>query len=564
MFRKTQTNKQINAFSSPGTYFGKSSSKFYESAASWHNQFRKNVVNQIDETIFEVLFDEKNGAPNASVRILVGMMILKEGHGWSDEQLFEQCNYNLLVRSALGLLNMEDAAPVPSTYYLFRHNIVAYNGKHSDDLFKKCQEQITRNQILEFDVSGKKIRMDSKLLGSNIAWYSRYELIHETLRLFMEERQEAIHEKSLSQEELELIKSIEREGGNKVVYRSTREEIGTRLVRLGELMWHFTALFKDDDQGEYQTLKSVFEQQYSVESDQIVLPKANEEISAQSIQSPHDRECTYRNKDGNKVKGYSVNVTETCDEPEKKEQPALNLITDIQVDTVSTADNDFLQAAVKNSSEVLPEKIESINADGAYHSPENQDYCKGKEINLLLSAIQGSVPRYDLELDESDKLKVTDLETKQIIIAQLVKQRKETGKKKWRISTEEGKYRYFDQQSIANAALRRKLKDIPIEELNRRNNVEATIFQMGYHYSNDKSRYRTLAKHKLWAYSRALWVNHVRITKYVGWVCQNLYFSFKHACDSVNYYFYMQIYANILFLIRCELAPPKNSMCMAF
>jgi hypothetical protein len=60
------------------------------------------------------------------------------------------------------------------------------------------------------------------------------------------------------------------------------------------------------------------------------------------------------------------------------------------------------------------------------------------------------------------------------------------------------------------------LRDTPKEELNRRNNIEATIFQMGFHYSNDKSRYRGLAKHKLWAYSRALWVNFVRLQKYIA------------------------------------------------
>lgn len=46
--------------------------------------------------------------PNASIRVLVGMMSLKEGQGWSDEQLFEQCRYNLLVRSALGVMNLTD------------------------------------------------------------------------------------------------------------------------------------------------------------------------------------------------------------------------------------------------------------------------------------------------------------------------------------------------------------------------------------------------------------------------------------------------------------------------
>jgi hypothetical protein len=103
-------------------------------------------------------------------------------------------------------MTLEDAVPVPSTYYLFRRNLVAYATEHDIDLFKKCQNQITASQILEFNVSGKQIRMDSKLIGSNIAWLSRYELIHETLRIFIAEREEFIFKKSLSKEEFSLIK----------------------------------------------------------------------------------------------------------------------------------------------------------------------------------------------------------------------------------------------------------------------------------------------------------------------------------------------------------------------
>ncbi len=169
------------------------------------------------------------------------MMILKEGQGWSDEQLFENREYNLLIRSSLGLMSLEDAEPVPSTYYLFRRNLVEYARAHGEDLFKKCQEQITRDQILEFNVEGKQVRMDSKLIGSNIAWYSRYELIHETLRLFIAEREEHIFKKSLPKEMFSLIESIRDEKGNKVVYRSTKAEIDARFVELGELMHRFLA-----------------------------------------------------------------------------------------------------------------------------------------------------------------------------------------------------------------------------------------------------------------------------------------------------------------------------------
>jgi len=78
------------------------------------------------------------------------------------------------------------------------------------------------------------------------------------------------------------------------------------MIELGKLMYRFIELFKRYDYGMYGTLKTVFEQQYSVSSEKIILPLENEKVSAKSIQSPHDTDCHYRNKDGNMVKGYST------------------------------------------------------------------------------------------------------------------------------------------------------------------------------------------------------------------------------------------------------------------
>lgn len=60
----------------------------------------------------------------------------------------------------------------------------------------------------------------------------------------------------------------------------------------------------------------------------------------------------------------------------------------------------------------------------------------------------------------------------------------------------------------------KKISSIPQQILNIRNNVEATIFQLGFHYPNDKSRYRGLIKHKMWAHIRCLWINFVRILNF--------------------------------------------------
>lgn len=563
MFKKSVEHKQLDAFSSPIEYLKDSSMNYYLKNDSWHNLFRKQVVTRVDESIFSVLYTELTGAPNASIRVLVGMMILKEAHGWSDEQLFESCNFNLLTRSALGLMTLEDAVPVASTYYLFRRHLVFYSTEHGVDLFKKCQEQITASQILEFNVSGKQVRMDSKLLGSNIAWLSRYELIHETLRLFIAEREEFIYKKSMSKDEFSLIKSIQNETGNKVVYRSTKSEIDTRLIALGKLMYRFVLLFKSNNYGEYQTLKSVFEQQYSVSKDKMVLPLENQKISAKSVQSPHDTDAHYRDKDGNKVKGYSANITETCDQPAQDGKPVLNLITDIQVEVITTQDNSYLEPALTATQEILPNNIEKAYTDGAYNSVENQEYCQNNDINLLLSAMQGATPRYEVKLDEQDNnsLIVTDIKTGNTTKAQQVKTRKDPTLKKWKIKTEEGSYRYFDMESVRAAALRQKLKDIPIGETSIRNNVEATIFQLGYHYSNDKSRYRGLAKHKLWAYSRSMWINFVRIMKYVTQLCQRTLWGQKTPEYIINICYNMQI---IVFAFVTKIITYKNPKIMHF
>ena len=563
MFKKSEKHKQLDAFSSPMEYLKDSTMNYYLKNESWHNQFRQHVVMQVDESIFSVLYVKGKGAPNASIRVLIGMMILKEGQGWSDEQLFESCEFNLLVRGALGLMTLEDSAPVASTYYLFRRNLVEYNKEHQVDLFKNCQAQITKSQILEFNVSGKQVRMDSKLIGSNIAYYTRYELIHETLRLFIAEREEFIYKKSMTKDEFSLIKSILGETGNKVVYRSTKLEIDARFIALGRLMYRFVGLFKPNSYGQYQTLKAVFEQQYSVSKEKIVLPLENEKISAKSIQSPHDTDCHYRDKDGNKVKGYSANITETCDEQPKNGAPVLNLITDTQVEVVSTSDCSFLQQALTDSQAIIPNEIEKVYADGAYNSVDNQDYCQNNTIDLLLTAMQGAIPRYDLSLDSQDenKLIVIDNKTGKSIEAKKVIVRKDLTKKKWSIKTEEGKYRYFDMESIRAAKLRQKLKEIPIEESNIRNNVEATIFQLGYHYSNDKSNYRTLAKHKLWAYSRSIWVNFVRILKYVTQICQRTLAWLKSPKLIVNICIKLQIIASF---VLAKIITNKNPKIIHF
>jgi hypothetical protein len=503
MFKKTSNKSQLGVFSNPNSFLTDRSERFYEENRSWHNLFKTQVTLRVEESLFEPLYSKETGSPNSSVRIMVAMMILKEANRWSDSQLFEQCRFNLLVRRALGLINMDDPIPTESTYYLFRKRIVEHERQGNPNLLEETFTAVTKGQAKDFQVSGRSIRMDSKLLGSNIAWLSRYELVHETLRFFCSKTDITKLESTLSLSELELVKSLLAEKGNKVVYRSSGEEVRIRLIDLGMLAYRLLIVFEGSSEDHYLTVSRLFEEQFDVSEQKTVIPKPKESISSDSIQSPHDTDCNYRNKDGNQVKGYSVNVTESCD------KDGLNLISGVEVKKANAADNGFLEKGVIQAGEAFCDPVEKIHTDGAYHSPSNQEFVAKKKAELILNAIQGPKGRYDLGLDENGILTVKDLKTDISVEALKMK-----NGKKWRIKTDE-RYRYFTDKEITASQLRKKIENIPQQVLNIRNNVEATIFQLGYHYPNDKTRYRGLVRHKMWANMRCLWVNFVRIVKHV-------------------------------------------------
>jgi hypothetical protein len=407
MFKKSSGSGQLDIFTSPKYLFAGNSLKMYEDKNAWHNQFWKQVTMRIDENIYRPLNCEDNGTPNASVRVLVAMMVLKEAEGLSDQKLFENCRFNLLVRSALGLHNANDPLPTESTYYLFCKRIQDYAKAHNENLFETMFSQITKGQCAEFEVSGKRIRMDSKLLGSNIAWLGRYELIHETLRLFYNQVK---HSSELDKTIRDRLDELLQQEGNKVVYVCSGEEVKSRLQELGELIYKILPLFSSSSCVHYQTLCRVFNEQYKVDEKKVVVAREKEEMSAKSVQSPHDTDCYYRNKDGQKVKGYSINITESCDE----DKP-LNLISHVDIRKASTSDVDFFQDGIEKSQEVFPEKIEAVHVDGAYHSPDNQQYYKDNRIDLYLHAIQGAKGRYQFNFSEDSELSVFDAITNKII-----------------------------------------------------------------------------------------------------------------------------------------------------
>jgi hypothetical protein len=495
---------------------GSRTQKIFDDSEGWHNRFRKEVTNRVDEEIFKPLFNNVTGAPNAPIRILVAMMALKEGQGISDESLYEQARFNALVRSALGLVNTDDEAPVESTYYLFRKRIVEYENATGRNLLEEAFEIITKGQCHDYKVSGKRLRMDSKLLGSNITWYTRYEIVHETIKKYCKSL--TVLPGNLNTHEHKLLAGILTEAGQNVSYRSTKEALAERMADLGWLMYRLMKKPLAEREPLYALLKRVFDEQYILEEgpgggkkkkvrtrDKAKLPAASTVVA-----NPHDTDAGFRTKNGKTTSGYSVNVAETCD------KDTLNLIVDVRVEGAGMSDQDYLENAVGSAKRKVTGKVEELYTDGGYHSVGNQEYCKKEEVDWILRGISGKPSKYDLSYNEQGELVIINTETKERLPSKRAKRKDPLAPERWVIKDGNRAPIYFEDADVVVCALRKKVTATPKEKHAIRNNVEATIFQLGYHYRGNKSRYRGLIKHRLWGISRSLWINFRRIAAWIG------------------------------------------------
>lgn len=505
MFQETNKNPSSELFSGVSNILVGKPLKDYLDPKKWHNQFREQVFKNIDEKVFKELYSDGHGAPGSSAAALVSMMVIKELQGISDKQLFEQCRYNLLVRAAIGLVNLTDNVPVESTYYLFRKRIYNYWEETGTDLLSVVFSHVTQSQALTFKINGEQVRMDSKNIGSNIAHLSRYEIVHTTLRMFF---------KSLDKKQLRNIpkryknsvQEISTEKVQQILDMENREQISKRLEYLGGVIHKLIQVFHHLSDKPYELLKRVFDDQYIIEQEtQVVKLRPNAQIKSSSVQSPHDPDSAYRNKRGKTVKGYNVNVTETAAED------SLNLITDIQVEAANVNDDEFMVSAIQATEKITHQSVTKAYVDGGYQNPENE--LKLPNCDTVLTGLKGKKSRYILNQKDGILL-VTDTKSEHVYFAQKASRNKNSSVQKWYIETEQGR-RYFDENAIRSCEQRKIFESRTVEELNKRNNVEATIFHLACELRNNKVRYRGKIKTKFWALCRCMGINLVRITKFV-------------------------------------------------
>jgi hypothetical protein len=158
------------------------------------------------------------------------------------------------------------------------------------------------------------------------------------------------------------------------------------LATIGQELSAVEALLTEQapDSDVLALVKRVLEEQYERDADGTVRLRPGEEISADSLQSPHDRDATYRIKGGKRFRGgYVINVSETAD-PEN----SIQLITDVQVEPNRTDDATLMEQALDNQAEREIE-VDRVTTDGGYTGPQGEAACEKHDVELRATRMRG-------------------------------------------------------------------------------------------------------------------------------------------------------------------------------
>jgi hypothetical protein len=382
---------------------------------SWAGTFYRDFFCRIDEEPFAVLYSDLASRPNTPVNELIGLEVLKAGHGWSDEEMYNHFCFDIQVRYALGLRSLLPVGLTLRTVYNFRQALREHMEQTGEDLFGSAIEHITDEQIAAYGLKTDQQRMDSFQISSNIRRLSRIALLVTVLQRVWRMLSVADQERVAAE-----FAPYVRGTAQRFCYRLKDDEAQTALERLGQLMQRLVAELREPYGHEetYAQLARVYAEQFvtvaapptdptppadapsagdspptaprppaadAAPPAPKVRPRQGDELSAASLQSPDDPEATFRRKQGQDYRGYVCNLTETC-------HPAnpIQLITKTQVAPNVTDDEALLVAALPDL--VARTDLHEMSLDGGFNGPDADATAHSHGVTLQYSAIRGGDP----------------------------------------------------------------------------------------------------------------------------------------------------------------------------
>jgi len=359
--------------------------------------FYKLIFCNIAEEDFQVLYSSKKSAPNSPVNCLVAALFLLDQYKWSFDTLMKQIEFNVEIRVALGLKDLESIPFVRRTLFNFKNRLYNYNESKEENLLEKVFLKLTASQIKELGIKTGIQRGDSVLLNSNIGRYSRLSLLVEVLgRLY----------NILSPTDQQLYSAWfipYLKGGEKYVYSVKSGEQQIHLESLAAVYYgiHNVLLTTYSSNPIFQMFERVYTEHFkAVEptDDQIpILLRPKEELGSDTLQSPDDLEATFRTKRGTSYQGFVAFGAETC-HPENK----IDLVTKLALATNNTDDAVILEDNLEGMVDLTPD-LDELHLDGGFGSKGVDTKAAPHNITLVQTAIKGIDPAVPMEIQGNEQ-----------------------------------------------------------------------------------------------------------------------------------------------------------------
>jgi hypothetical protein len=330
--------------------------------SSWAHLFKTEVLPILfkNEDRYALLYG-KTGRPNFSVARVLGLCLLQEFNVLSDQQALDAFSFDIRWRYALDVSDDED--------YLSRRSLVEFRRRLAAKdpemkLVRNVFDNIRDSAIKKLGLSARDQRLDSTHVISNIRIRGRLALFSNTLSVFL---------KSLDGDHFSKVPKKIRQ------WHTTEPEgwfgLGpaeqeVKLEQLAQYVYKLIVIFAKDEQVKrdepYQLLDRLFHEQCEIEKEpgsdgdfskgnDIRVKKSPE---GETLQSPYDPDASY----GHKGSGYSLHISETCNNDGKSE-----IITDYEVHGAARSDVGKALSVIERL-EAAGLKPGTLFADGGYPS----------------------------------------------------------------------------------------------------------------------------------------------------------------------------------------------------
>ena len=514
MFRKNTSHLQPSLF---GIASQLPKAKLKKLKKSKEYEFYRLVFCNITEKDFSVLYSDSCSRPNAPVNSLVASIILLYHNNWTTEELFDRIDFDLLIRTALGLDTLEDTPFCPATFFNFQNRLLSHFVATGQNLIEGVFDGLTQEQLKTLEIKTDIQRSDSFMAMSNIRSYSRTQLLIEMLiRLY----------RVLSDEDKlrfkELLDPFIKQSSGQYIYNLQRASIPHEQEKLGQLYHKLYEALKESykDVEIFRIFERVYTEHFTFIDDKVTV-KTGKELDGSTLQSPDDIDATYRKKRDRHYRGQSVNVTETAN-PDNE----LNLITDVAVCSNDTDDSKILNERLEPITEKTPD-LNELHTDGAYGNEDNDKKMEELEITHVQTAVRGRKAEVSMEIEEVSEEQYIVKCPHQCVSSEKTRKRYKAcfddkickqcplSKKCPAKQQSDKRTYYFDRSDYLLGKRNRNIKSLPPERRKLRPNVEATVKEFTKPFNHKgKLRVRGLFKTMMYAHAMAISINFGRVWRY--------------------------------------------------